>query len=84
MRVAAEIMLTSEQKSELERFARGRRREARLALGHALRADLQQMVQLGRALLPRPDREPTPARRLHSAYDEESTPSPTIEKVKTR
>src|SRR5260370_42271733 len=32
MRVAAEIVLTSEQKSELERFARGRRTEARLVL----------------------------------------------------
>ena len=30
MRVAAEILLTSEQKSELERLTRGRRREARL------------------------------------------------------
>src|ERR1039458_1249665 len=32
MRVAAEIVLTGEQKSELERFARGRRTEARLVL----------------------------------------------------
>src|SRR5713226_7286810 len=32
MRVASEIVLTSEQKSELERFARGRRTEARLVL----------------------------------------------------
>ena len=32
MRVAAEILLTSEQKSELERLTRGRRREARLVL----------------------------------------------------
>src|SRR5260370_40538629 len=32
MRVAAEIVLTSEQKSELERLTRGRRTEARLVL----------------------------------------------------
>src|SRR5665213_2343566 len=32
MRVAAEIVLTGEQKSELDRFARGRRTEARLVL----------------------------------------------------
>jgi transposase len=32
MRVAAEIVLTGDQKGELERFARGRRTEARLVL----------------------------------------------------
>src|SRR5260370_11405630 len=37
MRVAAEIVLTSEQKSELERLTRGRRTEARLVLRARIR-----------------------------------------------
>src|SRR5260370_41661910 len=59
MRVAAEIVLTSEQKSELERLTRGRRTEARLVLrarivllaadGHT---DLEIAERLG--LVPRP------------------------------